>query len=105
MDEYRIRYSLSSIEDLAGIRHYFLFEWQDSIAAEKLVNSICDAIRALDLMPSRFQLVERSPWKEKNTHRMIVKNHLVYYHINEEEKLVYIARILSCRQDISKIKC
>ena len=105
MDEYRIRYTASAIEDLQGIRHYFMLEWEDSLSAEKLINAICEEIRKLNQMPRRYQIVEASPWKERNTHRMIVKNHVVFYHINENDMVVYISRVLSCRQDINNVKC
>ncbi len=105
MDKYIIHYTTDAIEDLQGIGHYILFEEQDSTIAKKLIDSICDEIRKLDQMPRRFQIIEASPWKERDTHRMIVKNHIVIYQIDEEDKAVYISRILSCRQDINKIKC
>jgi len=104
MDEYKIRYTTNAIEDLMEIRHYLLFELQDSIIAEKFINSICEEIRKLSQLPRRFQIVESSPWKERNTHRMIVENHLVFYQIDDENKVVYISRVLSCRQNINNIK-
>lgn len=104
MSEYKIRYTSSSIVDLQGIRHYFMLEWEDYSAAQRLVVAICEEIQKLSQLPRRFQIVEISPWKERNTHRMIFKKHLIYYQIDEEEKYVYILRVLSCRQDIQKIK-
>ena len=105
MNEYRIRYTASAFEDLQGIRHYFMLEWEDSLSAERLINTICEEIRKLSLMPKRYQIIEASPWKERNIHRMIVKNHLVFYRVDDTDMIVYISRVLSCRQDIKKIKC
>lgn len=105
MDKYKIRYTAAAIEDLQGIGHYILFEEQDSTIAKNLINTICEEIGKLDQMPRRFQIIEASPWKERDTHRMIVKNHVVIYQIDEENMIVYISRVLSCRQDINKIKC
>ena len=104
MNEYKIRYASSAIEDLQGIGHYFMLEWEDFSAAKRLIDAICDEIGKLNQLPRRFQIVETSPWKETNTHRMVFKNHLIYYQIDEANKCVYILRVLSCRQDIQNIK-
>ena len=105
MEEYRIRYSTSAVEDLGGIKHYILFEWQDSVIARKLIEAICNEIRKLNQLPRRFPIVESSPWKERNVHRMIVKNHIVFYNIDDENLIINILRVFSCRQDLDKIKC
>ena len=50
-------------------------------------------------MPSRYPLVEEEPWRSKGVHKMPVKNHLVYYFVKEEAKLVYVPAVIYGRRD------
>lgn len=50
-------------------------------------------------MPSRYSLVEEEPWRSKGVHKMPVKNHLVYYFVNEEAKLIYVPAVIYGRRD------
>ena len=56
-------------------------------------------ISALDTMPGRYPLVDREPWKSEGIHKMVVKNFLVYYLIDDEAKTVWITAVVYARRD------
>lgn len=56
-------------------------------------------ISALDTMPGRYPLVGREPWKSEGIHKMVVKNFLVYYLIDDEAKTVWITAVVYARRD------
>ena len=46
-----------------------------------------------------ISLVEEEPWRSKGVHKMPVKNHLVYYWVDEEAKSVYVTAVIYGRRD------
>ncbi len=45
-------------------------------------------------MPNRFRLYDEEPWKSKGLRVLPIKNYLIFYITDEENKTVYIARIM-----------
>ena len=69
----------------------YLISWADLLYKE---------IAELCFMPSRYPLVEEEPWHSKRVHKMPVKNHLVYYWVNEGAKSVYVTAVIYGRRDL-----
>lgn len=64
--------------------------WADTIEQE---------IAGLDVMPARFPLTDTEPWRSKGIHKMIVKNYIVYYLIDEENETVWVTAVVYARRD------
>lgn len=56
-------------------------------------------IASLSAMPSRYPLVEEDPWHKKGIRKMTVKNFLVYYSVDDENKIVWILAVIYGRRD------
>lgn len=50
-------------------------------------------------MPHRIALTDEEPWKTNGIHRMVVRNFLVYFWIDEQEKTVHITSVIYGRRD------
>ena len=102
MAKYNINLSPKAYDDLKRINEYIINELLEPKIAYNLFKLIVDEIYKLDDFPSRNPKVILA----KNTHdglrKMIVKNYLILYDIEEKEKLVTVRRILYCASDWGK---
>lgn len=64
--------------------------WSERIQAE---------IASLSKMPGRYPLTPEEPWRSEGVHKMPVENFLVYYWINETERIVWVTAIVYGRRD------
>ena len=95
--EYTVRlteYATEQIRETVAYISRFLLEpviaraWSDALKKE---------IYGLDRMPARFPLVEIEPWKTLGFRKMSVKNHMVYYFV--EENTVWVTAVVYGKRD------
>ncbi|MBQ7669946.1 MAG: type II toxin-antitoxin system RelE/ParE family toxin [Clostridia bacterium] len=56
-------------------------------------------IGTLDIMPARFPLLDREPWRALGYHKMPIQNFIVYYFIDEGSKTVWVTAVVYARRD------
>ena len=56
-------------------------------------------IDSLECYPQRFAIIDDDIIKDLNVRRLIVKNYMVFYRINEEKKTVNVDRIIYSASD------
>ena len=103
MSKYKIMYSPAAYADLDNIVSYLIDHFEDRKAAKNLSDAIRSKVRSLDDMPERFAQVEWEPWASMNMHRFPIKNYIVFYLVDNDRKLVTVARIFYGGQDIENI--
>ncbi len=103
MSKYKIMYSPAAYADLDNIVSYIIDHFKDRKAAKNLSDAIRSKVRSLDDMPERFAQVEWEPWASMNMHRFPIKNYIVFYLVDNDRKLVTVARIFYGGQDIENI--
>lgn len=55
--------------------------------------------------PERYQLIDEEPWRNEGIRKIAVSNFLIYYWINESEKIVQIiAVIYSGRAQLEQLR-
>ena len=69
-------------------------------AAERIGLEIVEVIFSLDELPNRGAPMRNRPWLRKLLHR----NYLIIYQVNEGARLVEVIRIWDNRQDPSKLR-
>ena len=99
MCEYRVFISEPAEHDLWGICRYISAQLSSPQTALDMVDEIEAAIRSLSEMPARFALVGDERLALQGYRKMLVKNYLVFYLIDEEAACVDIVRILYARRD------
>jgi len=102
-DSYSVVYSPEALNDLKDIYAYIARELLAPDTARNQLNRIRKEIRSLDLMPSRYALVDWEPWKSMGMHKVPVDNFVVFYTVDNDSMTVVIIRIVYGGRDIESI--
>lgn len=94
MDNYIVKLSLKAESDYINIISYIQNSLMEPDIAKKYAILIKDEISNLEFSPQKFSIVDTSIVKHKNIRKLIIKNYIVFYRINEEKKIVTVERIL-----------
>ena len=100
---YSVIYSPQAFLDLTGLYEYIRFNLQVPKTAEKQVNRIKHAIRSLETMPMRYQLVEWEPWHSMGIRRVPIDNYTAFYLVDEDKCSVTVVRIFYAGRNIENI--
>jgi addiction module RelE/StbE family toxin len=95
--QYKIKYLPSAQADMLGI-----FEYISPVnlsAAENLLDAFDNQISNLGSLPRLGKMIDDYELNLKGFRVLVVENYYVFYIIHEDEALVKVYRVLSCRQD------
>ena len=105
---YQIEYLPSALRDLTEIADYIGGKLNNPEAADRLSETIVSTIEKLTDMPYRYPVYypvatfSVKPLKMEYR-KMVIKNYLVFYWVNEEKHLVTIARVIYGGRNIDNI--
>ena len=105
---YKIDYLPSALRDLTEIADYIGGKLNNPEAADRLSETIVSTIEKLTDMPYRYPVYypvatfSVKPLKMEYR-KMVIKNYLVFYWVNEEKHLVTIARVIYGGRNIDNI--
>jgi plasmid stabilization system protein ParE len=99
LSEYRIEISAPAEDDLRNIVRYISAQLSAPMTALKMMETIEKAVSELAYMPKSYPPVLDEHLSAAGYRKLIVKNHIVFFTINEEKKVVDIIRILYARRD------
>lgn len=105
---YKIEYLPSALRDLTEIADYIGGKLNNPEAADRLSETIVSTIEKLTDMPYRYPVYypvatfSVKPLKMEYR-KMVIKNYLVFYWVNEEKHLVTIARVIYGGRNIDNI--
>lgn len=97
MERYRICVSKSYYRDLRNIVYYILRNLDAPYTAAELLDDVEAAVSGLSTKPDRFAVVSDVHLGPKGFRKCPVKNYVVLYKIDEENKTVLVYRILHAR--------
>ena len=94
---YAIEYLPLALEDLKEIVYYITCNLKNTAAAENLGQEIIKKINLLAKIPysSRYYRSVKALFHEYR--KLLVKNYFVFYWVNEEKRIVTVARIIYAR--------
>lgn len=98
MAHYKILVSETYHKDLKDIIHYIYHNLDAPLTTSALLDEIESAVSALSVMPFRYGLVDDAYLHRKKFRKCLVKNYIIFYKVNKENKTVMIHRILHARQ-------
>ena len=101
--KFAIYYSVTAKEDLKSIYRYISETLQTRKAAVDITEEIFASIRKLDEMPERHPVVQAEPWQTIKMRQLQVRKFTVFYEVNHQEKVVYIARIAYSGRNIDNV--
>ena len=102
-DIYKVIYSPAAQDDIRAIFTYIAFELQAEQAAQGQVNRIREAVRKLDTMPERHEIVDWEPWSSMGMRKLPVDNYIVFYLVDSDVMTVAVIRIFYGGCDIKGI--
>ena len=94
MKRYKVQLSNQAKNDYKGIIRYIKYKLLEPNIAERYAELIKNEINTLKYNPQKFAIIDYNMIKKYKFRKLIIKNYIVFYRINEDEKTVNIERIL-----------
>ena len=94
MEKYKVQLSIQAKNDYKSIIRYIRYELLEPIIAEKYAELIRNELNSLEYQPQKFAVIDYDIIKKYNFRKLIIKNYIAFYRINEDEKIVNVERIL-----------
>ncbi len=93
-EKYKIELSIKAKNDLKNITMYIKDKLQEPNIAKNYARQIKEEIKTLEYNPQKFSIIDMEFKNFPIMRKLIIKNHIAFYIINEKEKIVSIDRIL-----------
>ena len=94
IEKYEIKLSIKAKDDLKSIVDYIKNNLNEPAIANKYAKIIRREIKDLEYYPQKFAIIDDSSVKDLNIRKLIIKNYIAFYRVNEESKVVNVERIL-----------
>ena len=96
---YEVKISKQAEHQLKEIFQYISYTLQAPGTAEKMLDLLEKEILSLSSFPNRIPLTQDEPWHSQGVHKMVVKNYLVYFWVDENTQTVHIIAVVYGRRD------
>ena len=103
MNKYKIQFSKDARKDLIDIYSYIKYNLQEPNIAKKLIDKIKKEIYKLENNPTIYAIIKDEIIKKRVIRKIKVNNHIVFYKVEEKNKIVEIVRIMYGRRNWTKI--
>ena len=103
MAKYRVDVSEPAENDLRDIVRYIASQLSAPITALNMMEILEEAMAGLSDMPQRSPLVADERLSQMGYRKLTVKNYVVFFSIDEKNKVVDVERILYGRRDWLRI--
>ncbi len=90
-------------QDIEETLAYIDYTLKNPKAADELLNQISKELGSLESYPERFAFVSDDLLASGGIRKIIIKNYLAFYYINERDGQVVIVRFLYVRRDWKSI--
>ena len=99
MEKYDVYLQKLALADLSDIYSYIASELQEPGVAVSMVERIETELRSLSYLPYRYPIRHIGAYANRDYRNLSIKNYIVVYRIEEEQKRVIIIRILHSLQN------
>lgn len=100
---YKLEYLPVARKDMLEIVRYISQEVQNPDAAARLAVELVDATEGVLLFPYANPTYQPIRSLKHEYRKILVQNHLMFYWINEEKKLVTVARVVYAKRDYGQL--
>ena len=100
--EYTVKITPYALRQMREIVHYISTTLQSPDSAVRWLDTIKEEIASLASMPARIPLTEEEPWHSQGIHKMVVKNFLVYFWIDDGSSCVWVTAVVYGRRNQRK---
>ena len=99
MEQYEVKITEPAQRQLQEIVRYIAEDLQEKRTALRMLDTLEKEILSLSTLPNRVALTEEEPWHSAGIRKLSVKNYLVYFWVDEEQKKVQITAVVYGRRD------
>ena len=104
MNEYEVRVTRLALEQMKEIVHYISNDLMAPDAADNLLDKMKAEITKLPSFPKKHALIDEEPWRTEGVRKIVVKNFLIYYWVDDENNRVQVTAVIySMRDQIRKL--
>ena len=105
MNKYKIQFSKDAREDLIDTYNYNYIKYnlQEPVIAKKLIAKIREEINKLKDNPTIYSNIKDEIIKKREIRKVKINNYIVFYRVEENNKIVEIVRIMYGRRNWTKI--
>ena len=103
MNKYKIQFSKDARKDLIDIYCYIKYNLQEPNIAKKLVKKIREEVYKLEDNPTIYAIIKDEIIKKRKIRKIKVNNYIVFYRLEENNKIVEIVRIMYRRRNWTNI--
>jgi len=100
---YELEYLPIAQQDMVEIVKYISHEHCNPVAAKKLSHEMIEAADRLTAFPYSNAIHATIRPLKQEYRKLLVKNHIMFYWVNEKTKIVTIARVLYAHSDYEKL--
>ena len=93
-EPFEIEFTDECIEEMQEIYEYISNNLKEDGAAKRLMRNVTDKILDLSNAPELYMKIGKVDKLKREYHRMVVKNYVVLYTIDFEERKIYISRMI-----------
>ena len=101
--KFQVKYLPTASDDMDDIYCHIAFRIGEKGAAKRQIDRLYRAVRSLSTFPERHPKVDWEPQLSAGVRRMPVDNYVIYYHVNLEEALVHVVRVVYGGRDVENI--
>jgi len=103
LNKYKIQFSKDAKKDLKDIYIYIKYSLQEPVIAKKLIDKIKKEIYKLGDNPTIYAIIRDDIIKKRKIRKIKVNNYIVFYRLEENNKIVEIVRIMYGRRNWTNI--
>lgn len=100
---YKLEYLPVAQRDMVEIVRYISGELQNPVAAERLAMELVNAAESVLTFPYALPAYQPIRSLKREYRKILVQNFFVFYWVDEERKLVTVARVVYAKRDISRL--
>ena len=100
---YRLEYLPIAKQDMMEIVWYISHKLPNPAAAQRLADEMIEAAEKLTNFPYSNSVYHPIRPLRQEYRRMLVQNYLMFYYVNEAQKLITIARVIYARRDYENL--
>ena len=99
MTEYSISIGKLAERDMRETVSYIQEVLFQPESAKRIYRAIKEQINSLSTMPERYAVIAEEPYASMGLRKVKAENYLIFYIVNEKEKMVSVVRVLYDRRE------
>lgn len=99
MAGYEVIITPAAQKDLRELKQYWVMVMDETDSVRSRIQMLRVAFSSLRELPERGPLVTLEPWHSRGIRKLIVKNLLAYYRVDNKTQRVYILNVVYGKRD------